>query len=156
MVDKAARDGKTTYSYLRGRLEELGPAARSARRILAPILDERGHDLAIPESALESLFVALIRGANLPQPARQLSAHRGTSRIGRLDFVYADRKINIEVDGRKHHVIRRDFQRDRERDNDLNLMGWIVLRFTWHDVLFRPNYVVDKIREALGIRPLFH
>jgi very-short-patch-repair endonuclease len=45
--------------------------------------------------------------------------------------------------------------RDAERDNYLNLRGWTVLRFTWHDLVERPQYVLGQVRQALGIRHLF-
>lgn len=155
MLDKAVRDKKTTYEAVNWRMEDLCHQGRPGCHRLRPVLRDRGNGLAIPESELESLFVALIRSAGLPQPVRQFRVGNSDTFLGRLDFVYADGKINIEVDGRKHHVLRPDFERDRTRDNELNLMGWIVLRFTWRDVLFRPNEVADKIRHALGVRPLF-
>jgi very-short-patch-repair endonuclease len=39
---------------------------------------------------------------------------------------------------------------DRERDVELTLAGYRVLRFTWEQVTGRPGYVVRAILRALG------
>ena len=39
---------------------------------------------------------------------------------------------------------------DRRKGNALARAGWTVLRFTWHDVVSRPAYVVAEIRAALA------
>jgi hypothetical protein len=33
----------------------------------------------------------------------------------------------------------------------MNVRGWVVLRFTWEDVMNDPAYVIDQVRRALGI-----
>jgi hypothetical protein len=43
------------------------------------------------------------------------------------------------------------FAQDRVRQNALVLAGWTVLRFTWHDLMSRPQAVVAEIRAALRI-----
>jgi dephospho-CoA kinase len=53
----------------------------------------------------------------------------------------------VEVDGRRWHP---DPAVDRERDNRLAELGWRVLRFTWADVVHRPEVVVAAVRAALA------
>jgi very-short-patch-repair endonuclease len=36
----------------------------------------------------------------------------------------------------------------------MNVRGWIVLRFTWEDIVIDPGYVLNLVRQALGIVPL--
>jgi very-short-patch-repair endonuclease len=37
--------------------------------------------------------------------------------------------------------------------NQLALLGWRVLRFTWEDVVNRPEHVVGTIRGCLALDP---
>ena len=64
------------------------------------------------------------------------------------DVLFADRRLVVEVDGRSSHADR--FQRDRERDAMLVAAGYAVLRFTWDDVVLRPDRTADTIRQALS------
>jgi very-short-patch-repair endonuclease len=54
-----------------------------------------------------------------------------------------------KLDGAIHatHDVR---ERDLPRQNDLVLLGWTVLRFTWDRVTNRPEAVVAEIRAALA------
>jgi very-short-patch-repair endonuclease len=68
--------------------------------------------------------------------------------VGRVDFVYPDARLIVEVDGRRFHGPE-TFESDRRRDNAAQLVGWRVLRFTWRMVTEQPEYVVSSIRRAL-------
>ena len=67
-----------------------------------------------------------------------------------VDFGFEDIRLAVEVDGRAFHSDPRSFQIDRERQNDLVAAGWTVLRFTWDDVVLRPDRTIARIREVLG------
>jgi very-short-patch-repair endonuclease len=69
----------------------------------------------------------------------------GRRLVGRVDVGFADLKVAIEVDGLAYHSDRQRFQRDRTRQNDLVALGWTVLRFTWADLVERPDYVLATI-----------
>ena len=75
------------------------------------------------------------------------------SRTYELDFALVEHRIDIEVDGWTHHGSRRAFEADRERDAELTAAGWIVLRFTWHQVARRPAWVAGRIADAVRQRP---
>lgn len=68
----------------------------------------------------------------------------------RIDFAYPELLIAIEVDGYGPHASRAAFQRDRSRQNDLVALGWTVLRFTWADVVKRPDHVARVLRQAFA------
>lgn len=72
--------------------------------------------------------------------------------VGRyeIDFAYPELRIAIEVDGYGPHSSRAAFQSDRVRQNDLVGLGWMVLRFTWADVVRRPERVARQIAQAIG------
>lgn len=76
------------------------------------------------ESGLERRFLARLEG--LPQPQSQV-------RIGpdRCDFVFADARLAVEIDG-PHHA--GEWARDAAKDARLLAAGWRVLRLTRWDV----------------------
>ena len=50
------------------------------------------------------------------------------------DFYVPDKKIIIEVDGKKYHEHHSQKDRDRTRAIQKNYPGVEVLRYTWHDL----------------------
>jgi very-short-patch-repair endonuclease len=60
--------------------------------------------------------------------------------------------IAIEVDGLAFHTDAEAFQRDRVKQNELALMGYQVLRFTWLDLTEYPERVIAEIEFALSRR----
>lgn len=65
--------------------------------------------------------------------------HRAQARIrrvGRVDFLIGQRLI-IEVDSIKHHTGVENHQGDRSRDQVLIGRGYLVIRVTYADVMYR-------------------
>jgi very-short-patch-repair endonuclease len=60
--------------------------------------------------------------------------------------------IAIEANSWQHHAGKAEHDQDCRRYNALVLGGWIVLRFTWEQVMFSPHEVVDTVRGALSLR----
>ena len=58
----------------------------------------------------------------------------------------------VEVDGWAWHVDLDRFRADRRKGNALVGTGWLVLRFTWHDLVERPDGVVGEIVAAVAAR----
>jgi very-short-patch-repair endonuclease len=94
----------------------------------------------------------MFRSFGLPEPQRQFTVQVDGNTF-RLDFAYPERRLAIELDGYAFHSSPERFRADRERQNLVSLAGWLVLRFTWHDITQRPVSVALTIAEALGIRP---
>ena len=57
-------------------------------------------------------------------------------------------RLVIEVDGR-HHMDAAQHWADMDRDNDLTVDGYRVLRFPAFLVRYHPGYVAGRIRAAL-------
>jgi very-short-patch-repair endonuclease len=66
----------------------------------------------------------------------------------KIDVAFPQQKVAIETDGWAFHSSQEDFQKDRERQNKLALLGWQVLRFTWLDLTEYPQRVLAEIRFA--------
>lgn len=57
----------------------------------------------------------------------------------------------LEAESWEHHGKRQsDFERDCERYTLLAAAGWLVLRFTWRQVIHQPDWVTTRIREAMA------
>ncbi|MGH3925194.1 MAG: endonuclease domain-containing protein, partial [Pseudonocardiaceae bacterium] len=68
----------------------------------------------------------------------------------RIDVAFPAQRVAIEVDGWAWHITPGQFIGDRQRQNAMVNLGWTVLRFTWHDLVGRPEAVLDEIRAALS------
>ena len=68
----------------------------------------------------------------------------------RIDVAFTKQKVAIEVDGWAFHSDQENFQIDRERQNNIALLGWQVLRFTWLDLTEYPQRVIAEIRFAIS------
>lgn len=115
--------------------------ARQLRDVIAE-LAQGAH------SEAESRAISLLRDAGI---SGWIANHR--VRVGSrwyvVDLAFPAQRLAVEIDGRAFHSDQRAFQRDRHRQNDLVAAGWTVLRFTWSDVVERPEYVVRAILDAL-------
>ena len=112
-------------------------------------------------------LLARTRGNALSLAERRLHAalHRGrlggwtanaTVRLGGrlvvVDLLFARAGVVVEVDGYGAHGTREAFEQDRRRQNALVDAGYLVLRFTWRDLVEREDEVVAEIRRALDRR----
>ncbi len=102
-------------------------------------------DVAPTQSTLEDRFLRLCARHRIPRPLAQ------QGRRPRLDFVWPEQRVVVEVDGWEAHRTRAAFQHDRTTTNALQLAGYVVLRFTWEDVTRRPALVAAQVRRALGL-----
>lgn len=96
------------------------------------------------DSAAERLMVALLRKAGL---AGWVHGHPFDPWT--IDFAFPARMLAVEVDGWAWHMDVDRFRADRHKGNALVRARWELLRFTWHDLKNRPDYVVGEIRTAL-------
>jgi very-short-patch-repair endonuclease len=67
------------------------------------------------------------------------------SRTVLLDRAWPEVKLAVELDGAAHHTSPEDRRADLERDRELAALGWVVLRFTYADVLRDPHGVRAKV-----------
>jgi very-short-patch-repair endonuclease len=96
------------------------------------------------DSVAERILLRLLRDAGIS--GWQL----GLPFAGRLiDLAFPGARIAVEIDSWAWHTDVDRFRSDRRKGNALVRGGWVVLRFTWHDLTNRPGYVVAEIRAAL-------
>ena len=113
---------------------------RRPSRSLSAVLE----DLQPAESWLEDRFLAdVVVRHRLPAPLCQVLVEGF-----RVDFLWPDERLIVEVDGRQHaDPLRR--QADSTRDNILLLAGYRVLRYTTADVRRRHASTARQIGAAL-------
>lgn len=102
----------------------------------------------LTDSELEALFYELCAAAGVPLP--EIQARFPNRR--RVDFVWHDRRVIVEADGRRGHegfVARAE---DVARDREHLIAGYVTLRFTWHEVEHEPELVVTQLRAVLSRR----
>ena len=134
------------------RVFDLGATRRALERargrrgtgVLRDLLAEVQDDPPITRSELERLLLDLLRKAGLPPPVVN-----GLVEGHEVDFHWPTQRLIVETDGRATHGHALAFHTDRQRDLDLGLAGWHVLRLTWRQVAHAPERVVALLRSRL-------
>ena len=162
---KHPRSGKLLDETLRRQLLEVGDLwlylekewmrGRRGVRILRNLLVERTLEGAPTDSDSELALRREIDRAGLPPPTHQFPVVLPQATI-HVDLAYPDVHLAIEVDSYSWHMDKTSFERDRERDAELSLLGWTVLRFTWAQIRFHPGWVIDVIAQHLAPHPSLH
>lgn len=63
----------------------------------------------------------------------------------RVDLADPELGLIVEADSFEFHANREGFRKDVRRYTLLTSAGWIVLRFTWEDVMLRPRWVRETL-----------
>ena len=87
------------------------------------------------ESGAESRTRWALRtlGLRLPTPQVEIFDSRGDF-VARVDFLYEDMKLVIEVDGRKKYEKAQDVWDEKLREDRLRALGYVIVRLTWADL----------------------
>ena len=72
--------------------------------------------------------------------------------IGRVDLADVSLHLVLEADSMEYHGERSLQDRDCARYTRLTSSGWLVLRFTWEQVMHRPDWVRAQIAAAVHVR----
>ena len=144
-IDSAVRLRFTSVPTLTKRMRELAkPGRRGLPMLRALLLDSGG------ESVLERRFLRVIRESGLPRPLTQVTFKARSARAIRVDFLYPDHRLVVEVSGKIGHASDADRRKDARRRNDLQQRGFVVLEFTTADVMTDPAGVVATVQRSLG------
>lgn len=141
LMDSALQRHVDLLSLWRTHLRNKGrTGAPRARRLL-----QAADDGARSEA--ERRLLRILRDA-------RITGWKANYRVGgyRVDVGFPVQKVAIEVDGFAFHSGAEEFQVDRTRQNDIVMMRWTVLRFTWLDLVEYPERVLAVIRAAITAR----
>jgi very-short-patch-repair endonuclease len=106
------------------------------------------HGEGVPKNVMERRFLRLVKQAGLRRPASNVPWGRWN-----IDALWLGENVAIELDGRDVHTRRAQFQRDREKDRELQLDGLKALRYTWADLTRRPATVTAECCRACASGP---
>lgn len=117
----------------------------SRRRVLAAA----AHADPRMETALESVSWARFIESGIDLPVPQVWVKGASGRSWRVDFLFGDRVIG-ECDGAVKYAGVDSLWKEKKRQSDLEAAGFIVVRWTWEEIVFRPHVVLARIALALS------
>lgn len=151
-IDDAIRRRLCSWDDLLHALVMHSRRGRNGVGKLRAILEE-SYGKTVPDSRFNRLVYRLLVESGLPEPTIE---HRvfGPSgeELARVDLAFPDLKIAIELDSRRHHLSSQAFEADRPRQNQLEVQGWIVLRYTWRTYVNTPWVIVAEVAAARSAR----
>lgn len=149
-LDDALARGIVEYDDL---LRILLDLARRGRRGVGKLRRSLAERDGVPESVLEAEFQRLIARFGLPAPVYQyeLFDEHGVF-VARIDAVYPDLKLAIELDGASTRVGRAALHYDTERQNRIVDCGLLVRRYTWKAVVGSPEKTAAELLRVVRRR----
>ena len=127
-------------------LAETARRGRGGTVAMRALLDRHGGRPPLG-SGLELEVLRLLEDGGLPEPRRQVDLGGGAW-AARVDFLYDDVGLVVEVNGAWSHTSPLDVERDQRRTARLVAAGYAVLPITEAQVRDRPAEVVLLVREA--------
>jgi very-short-patch-repair endonuclease len=147
VADSALRSGCVEQDELLDAAAKLRGPHR--KRILRTAALTDGRSESVLESALRALLIERRIEGFVPQVVVQDGQFSA-----RLDLANPACRLGLEAEGFEHHGTRRALVKDCRRHVNLAIRGWTILRFTWEDVMFDGDWVVDAVERAGGRQPL--
>ncbi len=146
-IDSAVRLGLSSPFVIAERLESLRGSGRWGCRLIDDlIVDSGGH------SMLERRFLQLVREAGLPRPLTQVVHRKDGRQIARVDFLFEQVGVVVEVSGRLGHSSPAERAHDAQRRNELQDIGRRVYEYTWEDITTRTGFtrrtLIERLRPA--------
>jgi len=109
----------------------------------APLADPR------LETVLESISLARFIEAGIELPEPQVWVNGSSGRSWRVDFLFGGRVIG-ECDGAVKYAEADSLWKEKKRQADLEAAGYIVVRWTWEEIVYHPHVVLARIALALA------
>ena len=118
---------------------------RPGARTLTQVVDSIHHEPSLTRLELEALMLDLCDAHAIERPEVNVLVDGFE-----VDFLWRAQRVIAETDGREDHGTPTAFERDRERDERLTVLGYRVLRFSYRRVVRHPAAVAATLRALLG------
>lgn len=145
-IDRAVLRKSLDLSTLARRTNELTLPGRERPTQLMKALALRGDGHDPGRSVFEARVIAALKVRGMQELVRQHPVTRPDGRQAFIDLAHPPTLTAIELDGWDTHGIRSAFESDRIRGNELLLLGWNLLRFTW---TMSDDYIYRTIHHAI-------
>lgn len=143
IADSALRHGVAPATLARVTMTVRGAGAAKVRRVVGAARADAANPF---ESVLRSIARS-VPGLRV-EPQRLIPLDSGWVRP---DLVDHDLGIVLEADSFEWHGDRAALARDARRYNRLVAAGWLVLRFSWEDVMLRADDVRSVLVDAVAV-----
>ena len=135
VADSAVRAGSVSARLLEVEALASPRTGRSAALRVARAADGRA---ANP-------FESVLRAICATVPALEVEPQQWVGSVGRVDLLSRRSNLVIEADSWEFHGERSAFARDVRRYTCFVRLGFVVVRFTWEEVMFQQDYVRDVL-----------
>ena len=140
--DHLVRRGLTTSAALVGAAERYRGRGSVLARRAAGLVRER------VDSPRETELRLCLVLAGLPEPACNVVVGDDREAVARGDLVYRRLRVVLEYEGDQHRTDVRQWNRDIERQEQLEATGWRAVRIT-AERMRRPRSVVSRVLQVL-------
>lgn len=100
------------------------------------------------QTPLESLSRLRLVECALPEPELQVAFYDESGLIGYADMFWPELGVIGEADGQGKYQSREDLIKEKAREDRLRALGYIVVRWTWNEIMTNPQAVAARIRRA--------
>jgi very-short-patch-repair endonuclease len=145
VADSAVRSGKVQPEILREAAQALRGAGRRKAIQVADLVDGRS------ESALESVLRARLIEAGITGFIPQYTIS-GQGFSARVDLANPQHGIVLEADSFAFHGTRAALRKDCRRHVNLAMCGWLLLRYSWEDVMLDDYWVGESLTAIRSVR----
>jgi len=123
---------------------------RGLKALELALVPYRTKDGEAPDvrSDFETLVLPELVNMGLPRPDCNAWLHIEGERF-LVDFLWAQKRVIVETDGRETHETPDAFQSDRRRDQFLAAAGYRVLRVTWNQMRSERRGILERVSRAL-------
>ena len=113
----------------------------------------RAAELARPgaQTILETLSRLRLVRAGLDEPELQREFRDAAGLIGYADMFWESLGVIGEADGRLKYATADDIFREKLREDRLRALGYVVVRWTWDEIMSNPNAVMRRILQAAQV-----
>jgi very-short-patch-repair endonuclease len=149
IADSAVRSGKVQPESLKAAAQALRGAGRRTAIRVVDLMDGRS------ESALESMLRARLIDAGITGFIPQYTIS-GQGFSARVDLANPQLRIVLEADSFAFHGTRAALRKDCRRHVNLAMCGWLLLRYSWEDVILNEDWVgesLDAVIRGVQLKP---
>jgi len=126
-------------------VEAVCGSGRPGSARLTAALQRHDPRIALTRSELERRFLSLCETARIPLPEVNAPVEGWT-----VDMLWRSERVIVELDGRDNHSSPGQLERDRRKDLQLRAAGYVVLRYTWAQIVFEAAAVLADLRAVLS------